>query len=92
MYLKKEGYDAEIISWEDSNYKITDYSAIILRSVWGYQNKYSEFKKWLLKVKELGIPMFNNPDIILDNIKKDKQFEILKNNDIPFIILNLYIT
>ncbi len=85
MYLKKEGYDAEIISWEDSNYKITDYSAIILRSVWGYQNKYSEFKKWLLKVKELGIPMFNNPDIILDNIKKDKQFEILKNNDIPFI-------
>ena len=82
---KKEGYDAEIISWEDSNCEITDYSAIVLRSVWGYQNKYSEFKNWLLKIKELGIPVFNNPDIILDNIRKDRQFEILKNNDIPFI-------
>lgn len=85
MYLEQEGCDASIISWEDDNCEFTDYSAIILRSVWGYQNRYSEFKKWLLKIKELGISMFNNPDIVLDNIRKDKQFEILKNNDIPFI-------
>ena len=84
-YLKDEGNDVKIISWEDSNFELMDYSALVLRSVWGYQNKYVEFKNWLLKIKKLGIPIFNNADIILNNIRKDKQFEILKTNNIPFI-------
>lgn len=84
-YLKDEGNDVKIISWEDSNFELMDYSALVVRSVWGYQNKYAEFKNWLLKIKKLGIPIFNNADIILNNIRKNKQFEILKTNNIPFI-------
>lgn len=85
QYLENEGYNAQIISWEDSKINYNDYSGLILRSVWGYQNKYFEFKTWLSMIKSMGIPLFNNVDIILDNIKKDKQFEILYKHNIPYI-------
>lgn len=85
QYLENEGYNAQIISWEDSKINYNDYFGLILRSVWGYQNKYFEFKTWLSMIKSMGIPLFNNVDIILDNIKKDKQFEILYKHNIPYI-------
>ena len=79
------GYEAEIISWEDKNIYYREYSALILRSVWGYQNNYSEFKAWLLMLKKNNITLFNHPDIVLNNIRKDKQFELLDQNGIPHI-------
>lgn len=85
QHLENEGYNVQIISWEDPKISYNDYFGLILRSVWGYQNKYSEFKTWLSMVKNIGIPLFNNVDIILDNIKKDKQFEILYKHNIPYI-------
>ncbi len=83
--LISKGYDAKIISWEDKTIDYSKYSAVILKSVWGYQNNYSEFKNWLLKLKRNNVLLLNSPDIVLNNIRKDKQFEILDNNDIPHI-------
>lgn len=79
------GYNAEIISWEDESCDYSEYSALILKSVWGYQNKYREFKNWLMKLKENNVLLLNNPDLILNNIRKDKQFEILTKNNIDHI-------
>lgn len=80
----ENGYSAEIISWEEEkNFK--KYDKYILRSIWGYQNKYLDFKKWLNTLKENNKKVFNNVDIVLNNIKKDKQFEILFNNKIPTV-------
>ena len=83
--LRNMGYSAEIISWEDKRVDYSEYDAMILRSVWGYQDNYSEFKNWLLMVKKNNILLLNDPDIVLNNIRKDKQFEILDNNGIPHI-------
>ena len=83
--LIDKGYRAEIVSWEDKSIDFSKYSSVIIRSVWGYQNNYSEFKKWLLNLKKNNVLVFNDPDIILDNVRKDKQFEILDNNGIPHI-------
>lgn len=89
LLLQKElinrGHLAEIISWEDKNINYNDYECLILRSVWGYQNKYSEFKKWLLYLKDYNIKIFNDVDILLNNIRKDKQFQILDKYSIPHI-------
>lgn len=81
--LKLMGVDAKIISWQQP--LTEDFDSLILRSVWGYQDDYLNFKKWLLNIKKRGINLFNNPDIILANILKDKQFEILQKNNIPCI-------
>lgn len=89
LLLQKElinrGHLAEIISWEDKNINYNEYECLILRSVWGYQNKYLEFKKWLLYLKEHNIKIFNDVDILLNNIRKDKQFQILDKYSISHI-------
>lgn len=77
------GLDAKIISWQKPLSE--KYDLLILRSIWGYQNYYNEFKKWLLYVKNNNIPLINNSDIVLNNIMKDIQFDILKKNNIEFI-------
>lgn len=83
LELQNLGIDAEIISWQQPIIK--DYDLLILRSVWGYQNYYREFKKWLLEIKQRNIPLLNHPDMILSNILKNKQFEVLQKNDINCI-------
>ena len=81
--LNDLGIDANIISWQQPFND--NYDALILRSVWGYQNYYNEFKKWLLEIKEKNISLYNNPDLIINNIDKKVQFDILKRNDIDYI-------
>lgn len=79
---------AEIISWEDKSIDYSKFNCLILRSAWGYQNKYLEFKEWLQMIKEKNILLLNHPEIIINNIQKDRQFNILKKNNIPFINTN----
>lgn len=81
--LIKLGIDAKIISWQQPLEE--KYDLLILKSVWGYQNYYNEFKKWLLYVKNNNIPLVNSVDMILNNIMKDIQFDILKKNNVDFI-------
>lgn len=80
----KSGYEADIISWEEK-IDYSKYDALILRSVWGYQNKYFEFKNWLLFLKKRNVKLFNCPELMLNNIDKYKQFNILMKNNINTI-------
>ena len=83
LALEVLGIKAEIISWEED--KIDDYDLLVLRSVWGYQNNYEKFKSWLLELKEKDIQLLNNPNMVLTNIQKNKQFNILDNYNIEHI-------
>ena len=81
--LNELGIDTEIISWQKPLKK--EYDLLLLKSVWGYQNYYDEFKKWLVYLKNNNICLLNDVDMILDNIRKDIQFGILKANDVEII-------
>lgn len=83
--LEFYGIKSEIISWEDNTINWEKYDLLVLRSAWGYQNNYSNFKNWLLEIKNKNIKLLNSPDMILDNVRKDKQYEILKRNGINCI-------
>lgn len=77
------GIDAKIISWQQPLEE--KYDLLVLKSVWGYQNYYKEFKNWLLYVKNNNIPLVNGVDMVLNNIMKDIQFNILEKNNVDFI-------
>lgn len=77
--------DAEILAWEDTNIDYSKFDALILRSVWGYQNNYIEFKKWLCKLQDEKIIIFNDVNMIKNNIRKDLQFKLLDKYEIPHI-------
>lgn len=81
--LIKRGIDADIVSWQSND--LDEYDLLVLRSVWGYQNDYKNFKSWLLNLEKKGISIENNASIIMNNIIKDKQFDILKKNNIDYI-------
>ena len=85
LLLEKEliinNIDAEIISWEDKSIDYSKYDCLILRSVWGYQDKYLEFREWLQMIKNKNILLLNHPDIIINNIQKNKQCSILEKNN-----------
>lgn len=83
--LEAEGIIAEIISWENPNNEYDKYNCLVIRSIWGYHNDYSKFKKWLQLMKENNIAIYNSIDMIKQNIVKDKQFEILDKNGIAHI-------
>ena len=83
LALENLNIKAKIISWEED--KLDDYDLLILRSVWGYQNNYKKFKSWLFELKEKDIQLLNNPDMVLTNIQKNKQFNILDNYNIEHI-------
>lgn len=77
------GIDAKIISWQQPLEE--NYDLLVLKSVWGYQNFYKEFKNWLLYVKNNNIPLVNGVDMVLNNVMKDIQFNILEKNNVDFI-------
>lgn len=77
------GIDTKIISWQQPLEE--NYDLLVLKSVWGYQNFYKEFKNWLLYVKNNNIPLVNGVDMVLNNVMKDIQFNILEKNNVDFI-------
>lgn len=81
--LMNLGIDAKIISWQQPLEE--NYDLLVLKSVWGYQNFYKEFKNWLLYVKNNNIPLVNGVDMVLNNVMKDIQFNILEKNNVDFI-------
>lgn len=81
--LINRGMDADIISWQQP--LKSDYDILILRSVWGYQNEYEQFKKWLMSLKKENVKIVNDVDLIVNNIDKYKQFQILKNNNVSVV-------
>jgi glutathione synthase/RimK-type ligase-like ATP-grasp enzyme len=79
------GIDSNLISWEDPNVDYSEYDCLIIRSIWGYQDRLEQFYKWLEHMKQKQITMFNSLELIENNIRKDVQFNILQRNGIPTV-------
>ena len=89
LYLKhslnKMNVNAEIVSWEDKSIDFKKYDALIIKSIWGYDNNLDEFNKWLNYIEKNNIKIFNSIEIIRNNFDKEKQFSILDKYNINHI-------
>lgn len=72
-YLLDAGYKARISSWEDND----PADVNIIRSVWGYHKKANEFLNFVNSTNTI-----NNRLLIADNIDKQKEFALLRLNDV----------
>lgn len=79
----RQGVDAEIISWQDKAVRYEKYNAIVIGSMWGYQNYLDEFTKWLEKMQ--GRIVVNPIEVIENNYDKARQFEILERAGLPTV-------
>ncbi len=83
--LNKLFVDVDIISWQDESVNYDKYDAVIIRSLWGYQDYIEEFMVYLNKLKKNKVNVFNSVDILKDNLNKHEQFKILDKYEIPHI-------
>lgn len=84
----KSGIRAEIISWQNKDIDFTQYDALLITSMWGYQENIDDLRVWLKKVENLKI--FNNTQLIRNNFDKSSQIKILEKNNlstIPTVII-----
>lgn len=72
-YLLDSGYKAKISAWEEND----PADVNIIRSVWGYHKKVNEFLNFVNSANTI-----NNKVLINDNIDKQKQFALLRLNDV----------
>lgn len=70
------GFANEIVSWSDPKADWSRYSTLLIKSVWDYFDYYPEFLNWLEKIKNLGIPVYNDLDTIRWNSSKSYLLEI----------------
>lgn len=83
--LNKLFVDVDIISWQDKSVDYSKYDAVVIRSLWGYQDYIEDFIEYLDKLKKDNVKVFNNVDILKDNLNKYEQFKILDKYEIPHI-------
>ncbi|MCM1371062.1 MAG: hypothetical protein NC181_04165 [Clostridium sp.] len=84
-YLNKNKAYVDIISWQDESIDYNKYDFIIIRSIWGFQNYQESFDKWLKKLEEENIKVYNSISIIKNSYNKEIQFNILHKNNIKTI-------
>ena len=83
--LNKLLVNVDIISWQDKNVDYSKYDAVVIRSLWGYQDYIDEFIDYLDRLKKEKVRVFNNTEILKANLNKYEQFKILDKYEIPHI-------
>ena len=80
-----EGAEVEIISWDNKEYDWASRDLIIIRSTWDYHERLEEYINWLDYLKDNNIKVYNDIDIVKNNIYKDRQIAFLKGNNIKIM-------
>lgn len=83
-YLNRQGYGADIISYEEEN-DYSKYKVLVIKSIWGFQKDKEVFDKFLEEVSKNKIPLYNSIEIISNNYDKEKQFKLLDKYHIKHI-------
>ena len=81
------GVKAEIVSWQDETIDFSKYNAMLITSMWGYQDYLPDLEKWLGKVEKMNV--INSVDIVRDNYNKAKQIDILKKGGLPIVVTEI---
>jgi glutathione synthase/RimK-type ligase-like ATP-grasp enzyme len=82
--LKKEGFQVEVLSWDKDNVGWERFSKVIIRSTWDYHYRIDEYKRWLTRREQQGVPLWNPPEIVKWNLDKRYLLE-LKDKGISII-------
>lgn len=80
----RQGFKAQIVSWQDSTVNWADFDAAVVGSMWGYQNFLPDFERWLGIVENQTV-LINPAAVIRANYDKARQLQELQQAKIPVI-------
>lgn len=76
--LLENGICVEPVIWTDKNVNYSEYSLLILRSVWDYHYNYNNFMLWLNRISSMNVIMYNSVEAVRYNINKLYLSELAK--------------
>jgi len=82
--LRKAGFHAKGIPWDDPHVDWKIFDLLILRSPWNYYYHYEKFLTWLTRIETLNIPTWNPIPILRWNTNKRYLLD-LEQKGVPII-------
>lgn len=89
-YLINEGADVEIVSWDNLEYNWTERDLVIIRSTWDYHERLNDYINWLDFLKEHKVKVYNDVDVVKNNIYKNRQIAWLKENNVAIMECEIF--
>ena len=68
--LGRRGSTVQSTVWDAPGVVWTDFESVVLRSCWDYHHRPDAFLDWLAKLDGQGVPLWNPPAVVRDNVDK----------------------
>lgn len=82
--LTRHGLDATPAVWNDPAVDWTGFAAAVVRSTWDYYHDLPTFLRWISRLEECGVPLYNPPGVLRWNADKRYLME-LESAGIPVV-------
>ncbi|MEK9177213.1 MAG: hypothetical protein AAB923_02860 [Patescibacteria group bacterium] len=82
--LKNNGYKYQTIPWDTKGVDWSQFSIVVLRSMWDYCDRLNEFSEWLDELEKTGVNVWNPLPVVRWNMDKRYLFELEKKG-VPII-------
>lgn len=69
--LAEAGFSVQAVLWDDPTANWAAFSAVLLRSPWDYYRRPVEFQRWLARLEQVGVRVFNPLPTLRWNLQKD---------------------
>ena len=76
--LKRRGYEASPLVWDDERAEWSRWEAVIIRSCWDYHLKVDRFRAWLDRLTTLGVTVINRPELVRWNVHKGYLLDVAR--------------
>jgi glutathione synthase/RimK-type ligase-like ATP-grasp enzyme len=83
------GVLAEPATWTDERVRWSSFDAVVIRSCWDYHRHIDEFRRWLDRLAELGVAVWNQPSLVRWNLDKRYLLDLARRGiaTIPTIVV-----
>jgi glutathione synthase/RimK-type ligase-like ATP-grasp enzyme len=76
--LRRRGFAAAPVVWDDPTADWNRWDAVIIRSCWDYHLKVDRFREWLDRVSADGRAVINRPDLLRWNVHKGYLLDVAR--------------
>lgn len=76
--LRRRGFAAAPVVWDDPRARWDDWDVVIIRSCWDYHMKPDCFRKWLDRIAADGRVVINPPDVVKWNLHKKYLLDVAR--------------
>jgi glutathione synthase/RimK-type ligase-like ATP-grasp enzyme len=76
--LRRRGFRAAPVVWDDEAVDWREYDLVVIRSCWDYHLKVDRFRRWLERLEAASVPVVNAPGLVRWNMHKGYLLDVAR--------------